>query len=288
MQRHPKRPAPVGAYGLRLEGLETAEQLLVPAPANWPPVTVSWHVGSFPSRPQTIGEDRADLPFPSGTGRVEIDRHTTQVRLTLDKASPDADIVHPFFCTAASVWAWWLGREAFHAGGFVVDGGAWGVMGGKGSGKSSTLAYLAKKGVGIVSDDLMVLTDGRAMAGPRCIDLRGDAATRLEIGKNLGVVGVRERWRVPVEPVAAEMPFRGWVSLEWGDEVEIRRLRPSAWLGQVSRHRALNVAPRDPVAYLTLAALPSFQLTRPHSLRSLDKAIDQLLEAIGSCHLSSV
>ena len=42
--------------------------------------------------------------------------------------------------------AYWLGRESFHAGGFVVGGKTWGILGGRGSGKSTTVARLALAG----------------------------------------------------------------------------------------------------------------------------------------------
>ena len=88
---------------------------------------------------------------------------------------PD-ELVHPYLAPAAAVIGRWLGRESVHAGAIAVDGRALGVVGARGAGKSSTLAWWALDGGEVLCDDLLVL-DGRAtFVGPRSIDLREDAA----------------------------------------------------------------------------------------------------------------
>ena len=124
--------------------------------------------------------------------------------------------MHPHLAGAAAVLSHWCGRDSFHAGAFVVDGGVWGLLGDKGAGNSSTLVSLARAGVPIVSDDVLVLDKATAYAGPRSIDLRTDAAQTLRTGQPLGMIGDRARWRVPLGPVEPELPFRGWVTLRWG------------------------------------------------------------------------
>ena len=103
--------------------------------------------------------------------------------------------MHPYLAPVALVMARWLGREGFHGGGIVAGGGVWGVLGDKTAGKSTTLAWLAREGVGVVSDDVLVIDGGTALAGPRSVDLREEAAERLGVGEPMGRVGQRERWR---------------------------------------------------------------------------------------------
>ena len=147
----------------------------------------------------------------------------------------------------------WLGREGFHGGGIVVDGGVWAVLGDKTAGKSTTLAWLARAGVGVVSDDVLIVDGETVLAGPRSIDLREEAAERLGTGELIGRVGARDRWRVTLAPIAAELPLRGWITLEWGEAVAVEPIRGA------ERLRALLPAPRRP---------PGARRARPRSCAS--------------------
>ena len=273
---------PVGAYGLRLRGLEAARDLLLPAPARWPTVRVGWSVGGPLSGPESLEDERAHINFPSGTGRVEIDRRRAEAWFTLGKPAAAMEIVHPYFPLVAAVWARWLGWEALHAGAFVVDGQAWALLGDKGSGKSSTLDWLAMQGAQILADDVLVLANAMGQAGPRCVERRANAARHLGIGENIGTVGVRERWRVRTGTVAAEVPLRGWVQLQWGREVSITPTPLAVRLPLLFENRALFVPPADPRALLALAALPAWQLSRPRTLESVDEATQRLLGVISA------
>jgi hypothetical protein len=181
----------------------------------------------------------------------------------------------------ASISGWWLGRNMFHAGAFVVDGGAWGVLGTKGAGKSSLLAQLASTGVGVMCDDVLAVEDGMAHAGPSCIDLRPEAADRLG-GEPLGVVGARERIRLRIPGTSPTVPLRGWVVPEWGNGVQITRPPAADRLRRILGSLALYREPREPVSALALAALPLLVWTRPRSWTDMPAAAAELLEAVGS------
>jgi hypothetical protein len=179
----------------------------------------------------------------------------------------------------AALAARWLGRESFHAGAFLVDGSAWAVLGDKEAGKRSTLAHLALRGQAVVSDDVLVLEGGEVFAGPRCIDLRAEPSERLGAGEPLGVVGVRERFRLELGPVPSRVRLRGFVLLGWGDEVALEPVRGAERLLALVPHRALLLETNAPADLLRLSSLPFLRLRRPHDWSSLEETADLLLGA---------
>jgi hypothetical protein len=275
-----------GAYGFRLHGLEVPGDLLVPAPQSWPALRLAVVIGPDGRRARDrFGADRAELALPTAGGSVALDRAASSVVFTVPAAIDAAAIVHPFLAAPALIAAHWLGRETFHAGAFVLDGRAWGVVGAKGDGKSSLLAWLARRGVPVLADDVVVLDDdGRALAGPRSIDLREEAAARLGVGEPLGVVGARARWRVALGPVAAEVPLAGWVAPAWapdGAPPAARELRGAARLAALAPHRGVRLPPvADGATLLELTGLPVVELRRPRDWASADAAGEQLLAAL--------
>jgi hypothetical protein len=172
----------------------------------------------------------------------------------------------------------WLGRESVHAGALTVDGRALGVVGGRGAGKSSTLAWWALDGGEVLCDDLVVI-DGRvAFAGPRSIDLREDAAAQLGAGEAIGVTGARERWRLRLAPIGDRHVLVGFVFLAWGDGVTVRPLGAVERLERLVPQRGLRLGPARPEAVLDLASLPAWELSRPRSWEALPAVGRRLLE----------
>ena len=131
-------------------------------------------------------------------------------------------MIHPDLGFIAAVVNRWAGREVFHAGAFLAENGAWGVLGTREAGKSSLLGQLAAKGVPVFADDALVVEDRTAFAGPRCIDLREGAADWLQQGTDIGMVGNRRRWRVRLPAVPATAPLAGWIVPEWAEHIELR------------------------------------------------------------------
>src|SRR5690349_13112996 len=67
-------PASLGAYGLRIRGLEQARSLLVPAADDWPAFELVNRVESGPyPEIERVSSTRASLRLQTG-GRVTIDR----------------------------------------------------------------------------------------------------------------------------------------------------------------------------------------------------------------------
>jgi hypothetical protein len=274
------RGRPLGAYGLRLGGIHTADSLLVPADPSWPHLAVMQEAGRSKNPEADVCTDRhARLQLQNG-GEIVIDRHAGEVRFVVPRPLRAEELVHPYMAPVAAILAYWLRRESFHAGAFAHDGGVWAVLGDRESGKSSTLAWLALQGHSVVSDDMLVLEGTAAFAAPRSIDLRPEAARQLGVGEALGIVGTRERWRLKVGSVDSGMPVRGWVFLAWGPQLQIERLPASRRVPRLAAQRGVRLPPFEAASLLELAALPAWELKRPRGWDSLRAAGERLLETI--------
>lgn len=271
-----------GCYGFRISGVDGARSLLVDAPETWPALDIRLVAAGTDGVPERdeVGADRAALPL-HGTGWMEIERAGPRITYHLPGDLRAEELVHPYLAPGAAVLARWTGRESFHAGAILGSGGAWAVLGDRESGKSSTLGRLALDGHGVLADDLVVLDGARALAGPRCIDLRPDAAAHLGAGEPLGVVGSRERWRLRLGAVPAAVPLCGWIVLEWADEVAVEPVRGSDRLMALIPHRSVRLEPPDAGALVELASLPVLAFRRPRRWDALPEAVELLVAAIG-------
>ena len=273
----------LGAYGLALTDVPPeAARYLGPAPASWEPWAITrrdWDGGRIEE--EWLWPSRATLRV-SGNGWLDMDGQTRSAVLHVPTGSSDAALVHPYLSLIAAMAAYWRGWDYLHAGGIVVDGGVWGVFGERGAGKTSTLTRLSQRdGVEVLTDDVLILDAERtAYAGPRCTDLRADAAERMGQGRDIGVVGGRRRWRVTLGPVAPELPFRGWIQLAWEDRVSVTEPPPSARFQGLAANLALRLVPPDAAALLRLVDMPFVRLGRPRDFDRLDGALDELLAAL--------
>ena len=272
----------LGAYGVAVAGLDIADGLIGPAAPGWPLVTVAQHrVEEALPVVEEFGEDRAVLRLGGpGGGWVEYERRSRTGTFFVSGYLGADQLVHPYLASVGAVFARWHGWEPFHAGALVVDGGAWGVVGDREAGKSSLLAWMAKHGHQVLTDDLLVVAGTTAFAGPRCLDLRPPTVNFLEMGKKVMSVRSGERGRLTLPPVAAQVPLRGWVLLAWGPEVEVVRIPPSLRLGRLGPHRAVRLAPTDPAALLPLVSLPVFELRRPPRWELLPAVASRLLDVL--------
>lgn len=267
---------PDGAWGIRVPAAAEAASLLLPAPPAWPVVDVSWHVRDAPSEVVEWGPERAQYTLLGGH-HIRIERAPLAAELELCRSTATEGVLTPHLSSAASTVAIWLGRSPFHAGAFAHNGAAWGVLGEKGSGKTSTLAVLDLLGVTVLTDDLLVCADGQALAGPRCVDLREEPARLLERGRDIGVIGTRRRWRVDLPPCPASVPLRGWIVPAWGDSERMDLVPPAERLGVLPSFRALRVPWDDPRPLLELAAVPMYRWTRPKRPETMKQMVAGLL-----------
>jgi hypothetical protein len=267
----------LGAYGIRLRGLEEAADLLVEVGPDAPEYAVSAALGEAEAPGEEVGEQHARLRLRSG-GEIAIDRAGRRVRFRVPHPVRPDELVHPYLAPAAAVIARWMGRESMHAGAFAAGGQALGVVGTREAGKSSTLAWLAQAGVDVLCDDMLIVDGDAPVAGPRSIDLRADAAERLGVGEPIGMTGARERWRLRLGPTAGRPVLRGWVFLAWADRVAVRSLPAAERLARLAAERGLRLPPARPDALLELTSLPAWELSRPRDWGSLPEAADRLLE----------
>ncbi|MGH3611029.1 MAG: hypothetical protein ACRDRK_00090 [Pseudonocardia sp.] len=274
-----------GAYGLRLTGLVAASRFLIEVPDTWPHLTIEHVLGRAIAIEQgSLGDHRAEFRVLDQTdqpGCARIDRKPLTARFTSPGGFGDAEMIHPNLGLLAAIANRWLGRQAIHAGAFLTGGGAWAVMGAKEAGKSSTLGHLATKGLGIVTDDVLIVEDGSALAGPRCVDLRAGAADWLGHGECYDING-RRRWRVHVPAVPAAVPLQGWILPAWGDRVELEPVLLVRRLPILYANLALTKIPHHPEQLLRLASLPFLIFRRPRRWQAMDEAATILLDRLDS------
>lgn len=266
-----------GAYGLHLPALRDAGDLLVQAPEQWTEWRIVLAEGS--GSPEEFVEDSRARIRSAPSGWVDVDRSRRTSTLCLPGRPGPAEIAQPFLGSTAVVAAHWSGRHSFHAGAFVAHGRAWAILGTRGAGKSSLLAALSLRGLAILADDVLVVDEGlQGLAGPRCIDLRHETAAALGVGETLGVVGTRERWRMLLSPVDAEVPLGGWIYLDWG-EPDIRRVPAQERVEALFANLALRAESRDPVVLarlMELFALPMLCVRRPPDIDRIDETAERL------------
>lgn len=269
-----------GAYGLALRGLELPGWT-VPAD-GWPEVDVEVVVTGVVEAPRRPGLHRHRGGFPlMGGGRAILEREPRRLTFRTPEPLPPDEVVHPHLSIAAAGLSYWLGRDPFHAGAVVGEGGAWMVAGRSGAGKSTTLAALAAAGAAVLSDDLVVVERGDVFAGPRAVDLRLDASTAL--GLDPASTGVRraERRRLPLAVTAGRVPLVGWIDLEWGPSVGLRHLEATDRFRRLTRRRTFPAKLPAGTTVFDLAELPAWVLRRPRDFAALPSAIDAVLELIG-------
>ena len=272
---------PRGAYGFALAGVHGVDELLVDA-AGWPSLELVRRIGSSDAEMDSLGDESARLRLVDG-GDVVVERDPARATYTTPSGLSDQELVHPYLAPAAALAARWRGFESLHAGAFVLDGGAWMVVGDKGIGKSFTLASLAQRGWTVVADDVVVVAESRVFAGPRTIDLREDGARALGMGERLQGARGRERWRVALDPTEPDFELRGWVLVTWSADGEaIVKVPPADRLRRLARSRVITVEADRPDLLLRLSGLPAFEYRRRAGAKSATDGLDRLLETLGS------
>lgn len=260
-----------GAYGFAIDGIERADEWLMTVPSDWPLVTIGQRIG-VPENESYTTPDEAFLSLIDKRG-LHVTREPAQATFVGPDSLPTAALVHPYLAPAFSVFAHWAGWIAFHGGGFVIDGEAWILTARTGRGKSTTLAAMSEAGYPIVSDDVAVMSEGQVYAGPRSVDLREQSIFGRAV--DLGRVGRRPRWRLPLGEVPPRLPVAGVVKLDWSDSVVVRSVPLEERAELVSESLSIRT---DRFRMLRIMVLPTVEVRRPKS--DVGETVDLILEAI--------
>lgn len=267
-----------GAYGLNLPGCPDP-QLLNPGAPGWPSVELIVRPRDEGPALLPDGNHGESVFVPiNDSSFARYERRANRSTLFLAPDLPEGVALPYWVRDAGQVFGSWLGRASFHAGGFASQGRAWGLVGEREAGKSSTLAYLSANGYPIIADDVLLLDGTTALAAARCLFLRDDAPAWLPPMQRLGVARGGTRWRLLLPAVEPETPLAGWVYLEWGANATLTRLGAAERLRRVSR-ALVTTAP--PESLLALAQLPAWVLTRPRRPDSFQSGLALLLDLIG-------
>lgn len=269
-----------GAYGLRLAG-EAPESRLLPEVVDGAPiVTITRSLGES-EPPNVVDEATATVPLIN-RGGIELTRADRSAHITTPEPLTDDELAHPYLAPIAAVHNHWLGRAAFHAGGIVVDGRAWGVIGVRGAGKSTLLAAMDAAGIVVLADDLLVVDGNKAYSGPRTLDLRAEAAEHFGTTRELGIAGARERWRLDLGVAPPFAPLAGWIVPQWGDRLQVWREPGAAAAHHIAPARSVGGIAIAPQAFLTAAAKPAVVIERPRDMTALATGVEALLGELAS------
>jgi hypothetical protein len=268
-----------GAYGLRLEGLEGANELLLPVPEHCPVLSVSDAPVAGPFDAETFGDGWAHIPLIDGHW-ASMTRDPLAVRWGGPVPPPPGDLVHPWLADPVAVASTWLGRLALHGGVVAGASGALGILGVREAGKSSLLAALAESGdVEVLADDLIVVDGEVVHAGPRCLDLRPATAARHQGSPGQPSRG-GSRWRMLLPPARHEVALRGFLVLEWGSCLQLTRESTTTGFATLLSQLSAPAEAVSPARVLGLSRYPVWRLTRPRTWESQGASAQQVMRLV--------
>lgn len=254
--------------------VDLAGGLLGSSRPEWPHVKVEWLAPLADPPEGRFSAEEAVLPLLSG-GHAVFERRPRRGRFHKPRPADGHELAHPCLSAVGLVFARWDGRIALHAGAVLFDGVAWGVLGAREAGKSTTLAQLAGAGHTVLSDDLLVLQGRQAFCGPRTIDLRPESAARLD-DERLVTVRQGERRRMLLPPAPPTAPFGGFVVLGVGDAVSVTPVAAAERLGALAQHLTLKQAGLPAAGLLELVGLPMWRVDRSRAWADLPLLLDRL------------
>lgn len=264
-----------GIYGLRIKGLGDSE-LLTTVDADAPVLEVTTETGDSAGRIATVTEDRAEAGLVDG-GWLSV-RRTGTAHFVLSEPVSREELLHPLLAPAAGAVNAWHGRQVAHAGAFAIGGHAVALMGDKEHGKSTLLAWLARwKDVEVLTDDLIVVDQGRILAGPRCIDLRPGSVAMLEREHQQRLVRGGTRSRLILPPCQSSAVLAAIVILTWGteDHVTMTHLSAAEALPELLPHTQVA----EGAGLFELLGVPVWRLSRPRAWSSLPE-VERNLRAL--------
>lgn len=265
----------VGAFGFAVDADVFGSRYLYEPAAHWPRLDIE--MGPTPL-PPAAGDWRQVFDGPGW--EVQVRAGGDAVRWGSDAFPPSADFrVHPLLSLAVCAATLERGGDCLHAGAVSTPDGVVVVLAPSGGGKTSTMAWLAlEAGLDVLTDDHLNLRNGVAYAGPRCMDLRPDAADALGLRQQSRLVRQSQRCRFELgAPRAREGRVIRTIVLAWGDEVRLTPVRPRDRLAVLATHRTAQMLPGDLAVPLALAGLPMQRLERPKTFDCMPEVERALL-----------
>ena len=265
----------LGAYGLRLVGIPHALSLPVADP-GWE----TWELVAARVMPAHSALDVRHISGQPGH-HLAFDWDRRQVQLVSPVPLLPEALIHPWFTTIAALVAARRGRDTFHAGGVVVEGRVWALLGPKEAGKTSSCLALAHRGFLSTGDDLVVVDGTHALTGSATFDLRETAAAHFGIGTLLELLPNRPRWRValPAAPLPS-YPLAGFIEPVWSDRTGVHRVPLFEALSVLSKNMYVTTVAGREQRMLDLATVPVLRWARPRSWPDLDASLDTLVSAL--------
>jgi hypothetical protein len=260
----------VQVYGLSVSGIGTIGGVTAPPPADAPRLHVTRAVGRA-ADPAFVSytDDRVVLALID-EGQLVVERRPATATYLIPHAISDDELLHPWLVPAIAVTAGWHGRRVLHGGLVGTSGRAVALVADKEGGKSTLLSWLAVQGeVDIYSDDLVVLDEDTAFAGPRCIDLRQPTVDNMTLDGRVRLVRDGTRWRLTLPAAPPTVTLAGVIVLEWGDTPSLEPVRPSQRLAALLPHSIGYGLPPGADGILGFVRYPVWRLVRPKNWDAL-------------------
>lgn len=272
-----------GMYGVKIKGLDECS-CLEPVPDDWPEWTVTTEVIAGQDAPRTdfADDNRARLCFSDGsTAEATRTEAGGAIRVRLSRDVDRCLIAHPYLATVGMFQSLWKNGLPVHAGAVGIDGMAWLILASKGGGKSTSLLLLEQAGYPVLTDDLSIIDpDLDVQRGPAFIDLRRETAEAMGIGKELGVLGARDRWRHPIGERPLTLPLGGIIMAEWG-RPSLEPLEGGAKVQALAGNLSLSVpGPWNDLFMDIVTSRPALTWNRPKNLKAAPDEIAMLLAGI--------
>lgn len=259
------------AYGLRFRGLPDVPEL-VSVDGHVPDSELSIRVSSsWSAPPEARTADAVRWVQRFRDGRILAVHRSPPTAIFHGPRLDPGMIAHPYLAPVASAFNRWLGRETLHAGAFIWGERAWVVLGDQTAGKSTLLAALACRGLGVLSDDLVVSDGTSVFEGPRCLDLRDPGPNP---DPDLRRARQDTRWRLRLPIGAPSVRLGGFLFLHWGSELAVEPLAGAELIKRLAGCRLGREQQSDPMVLLSMAARPSWNVTRPQRWEMLDPTLD--------------
>jgi hypothetical protein len=230
-------------------------------------------------------------------------RHGREIVIEPAPGAPAADMRAYLLGPVVSCLFLQAGMYALHASAVRMPEGAVAFLGHSGAGKSTMAAFLARRGFGVVSDDLCVLDPSSGVGCPPrvipvapALKLWASALERLgDRADGLPQVWSGEmKYRMPVSEIEEHVPLAAVVFLEWDDapdaEPQVARVEGVRAVARLMEYfhfeYIMKAVGRQAECFelcgRMLRSVPAFTLRRPKDFGCVETALDAVVERVAA------